>query len=242
MSGPCKVVRTDPMIDIGTLQYKRMHNLHKWLIKLAEQKEAQRIRLHLWNNSGGPLDIPQGFPFEVYEYHAKDYENQGSQIRFELATYFEAPWSIFIDDDTFIAEDFLEMACAYRVRFPDAVIGKYTRILKPHENYYDNLKMFSGKDGTEMDFVATTSMVTPTEYLHEPTMRSLPAHHRRVEDLSFSAWLARQGIRQIYGKNLHFRPIPDKYASYLYYQEYGRISYERLRAEDGWPLLCEKEK
>lgn len=242
MSGPCKVVADDPMIDIGTLQYKRMAYLPKWLIKLAEQREASRIRLHIWNNSGGPLNIPQGFPFEVYEYHAKDYENMGSQIRFELATYFQSPLSIFLDDDSFIGPDYLDVALDYAKRFPGAVIGKLTKRLTPGVNYYDVKNMYSGKDGALVDFVATTSMVTPTQYLHEPSMRVLPVHHRRVEDLSFSAWLARQNIPQIYGKQLKFRLVSDVHSSFLYYTEYGRISYDILRKVDGWPLIVERGK
>jgi hypothetical protein len=227
------------MIDIATLQYKRMHLLPRWLICIQEQTLVDQVRVNIWNNSGKELDIPQGFSFPVRVFGQPGYENLGSQARFHLASQLESEHILYLDDHSFAEPDLVEKALLYAKKYPKDVLGNTGKRMKPGENYYDAPGFF-GKPESVVDYISTTTMIVPLEYVQLPILRAIPDPHWRVEDVYFAYLMAKMGIvcRRV--------PLPaktphDKYAACLTYRAYGmEAAYEELRKD--WVLLCERGK
>lgn len=227
------------VIDIATMQYKRLHLFHKWLICMQEQTMVDSIRINIWNNTGEEIIVPQGFSFPIRIFGLPGWKNLGSQARFYLAMELESPEIIFLDDDTTASPTFVEEAMGWAKKYPGEVLGKYGKRLPPDKNFYD-VACVGGKSSGRVDWLGTTGMIAPLEICQMPELRNIPDPHWRVEDVYFAYVLAKKNIP------LRYAPLPvklrhDRFASCLTYRAWGmEAAYEELRRD--WVLLCERRK
>lgn len=221
------------MVEIGTMQYKRVDRFPIWLTCLMEQTMVSDFRLNIWNNTGSPLPIPERLPFPVRVFQSDTGENVGSQARFLLARHFEGPVTIFLDDDVYVEPTFVETCVEWHKKYPEDAMGRYAMLLQPGVPFYE-CSFYRGSAGKEVDWIGTGACVQPTKLVKDEALCALPVEYCRVEDMYWSAWLYHRGVV------CRYVPFPakardDKFASYKTVKEYGERAYLQLLKE-GWKL------